>query len=264
MRQVHYQDNQPHGQSVPAVGRWVLVLLLLGAVMGLSACQQGGGMAARQQLPAQHVVRSGDTLSLIANRYGLDYRTLASLNRIDPPYIIYVGQRLRLTSGSTPSRTDRSTTASGNRFPSQNQSASWQSASQIPSRAQQGRQADSWQWPVSLPVSQGYNTVAGSKGLRFSPAGMTGTITVQAARAGDVIYASDGLKEYGQLVLVRHPDNYVSAYAQLDQLAVREGQSVERGAVIGTIPGRPGAVPFEFQIRWNGKPVNPVTLLPAR
>lgn len=220
---------------------------------------------AQTRPPAYHTVRSGDTLSRIALRYGLDQTQLAELNRLEPPYMIYVNQRLRLRPNSTSPQKTASNRSTVTTRPSTrvNTPPIYMPNAQptIAAPVTSAPSALTWRWPVDLPLSEGYEPAQNRKGIRFL--GQPGQL-VQAAQDGDVVYASDGLKEYGNLVLLRHANGYVTAYAHLGQIQVREGMLVRQGEPVGSLASAPLPAMLEFQIRWNGKPVNPVTLLPSR
>jgi lipoprotein NlpD len=91
--------------------------------------------------------------------------------------------------------------------------------------------------------------------------------SVLAAAAGKIVYAGSGLRGYGQLIIIKHNDTYLSAYAHNDRIRIREGQNVKAGqhiADIGSSGTRTESVKLHFEIRRNGQPINPLTLLPKR
>ena len=115
---------------------------------------------------------------------------------------------------------------------------------------------------MSQPVLDEFNLAKQIKGIRFS--GAIG-LPILAAADGEVVYADDGLKEYGKLVLIRHLNGYISAYAHNSRLLVKENERVKAGQTIAEM-GNSGTdrVMLEFQVRLNGKPVDPRGLLPSR
>jgi lipoprotein NlpD len=117
-----------------------------------------------------------------------------------------------------------------------------------------------WVKPANGPVLQAYNPASNIKGTRFS--GNLGD-PVFAAADGQVVYAADGLKEYGNLVLIKHIDGYISAYAHNSKMLVKSGDNVTAGQKIAEM-GSSGTnqVMLEFQIRLDGKPINPASILP--
>ena len=196
-----------------------------------------------------YVVKRGDTLYSIAWRFGLDMNSLASNNRIRPPYTIYPGQRLRLKGRAVAStrRPARSTTST----PPPGKPAPATSAPQTPSSALV------WQWPASSLVVREFGGT--SKGLDFE---MTPGAPVSAAATGEVVYAGSGLGGYERLVIVKHNDSYLSAYSLNQPFSVREGQRVNGGQRIAGIGrGSSKMRMLHFEIRRDGNPVSPRSLL---
>ncbi|HEU0195927.1 MAG TPA: peptidoglycan DD-metalloendopeptidase family protein [Nevskiaceae bacterium] len=206
------------------------------------------------------VVARGDTLYSIAFRNGLDYRQLAAWNDIGPSYTIYPGERLRLTppSGSTaPRRTVRQPQA---RHARRVQRANPRPVVAPPPVALPAR-VTGWQWPAQgsvlhhfdLPRQQGID-IRGQYGSN-----------VVAAAAGQVVYSGDALKGYGQLIIIKHSDDYLSAYGFNSRLLVSEGQQVTAGQLIAQMGEGPGQVAeLHFEIRYKGQPVDPLKFLPSR
>lgn len=206
-------------------------------------------------VPTYYTVRRGDTVGKIARRYGLDYRYIGRLNRLDPEYTIYVNQRLKLR-GKAPSNSRAYNTPANNWKARLDQS---RINKPTPRPASYGSASKNWFLPSRGKIFQTYNPTAGIKGVRFS--GKTGD-PVLASKAGEVIYASNGLKEYGNLILIRHPGGYISAYAHNDRMLVKEGERVTAGKQVATM-GSSGAsrTMLEFQIRKDGKPIDPMGVL---
>jgi len=221
-------------------------------------------------VPEFHVVQRGDTVSKIAARYGLSYPEIGRINQLDSQYTIYPNQRLRLPRGSTHTATQvaaRPANSTAVRTPPPIRSqplppAAATTSSVTAIAAPALAQGIAWQWPTRNPILQEFNQAAQIKGIRFD--GKLGD-PVWAAAAGTVVYANNGLTEYGNLVLLRHPDGYITAYAHNQRLLVQEGQTVDIGQPIAEI-GNSGSsrVMLEFQIRKNGKPVDPKQVLPRR
>ncbi len=185
-----------------------------------------------------HVVRAGETLWSIAWRYQVDVDDLANWNGLANPDLIIVGQSLFLAPG-LPS--------------SAGEPISAQSAAQ-PSQA--------WQWPVRGPVVSAYGASA-STGKGIGIGGDIGA-DVRAAGAGQVVYAGDGLAAYGNLIIIKHDEMYLSAYGQNDRLLVGDGDWVGTGQLIAKMGLGPERQPHvHFEIRRYGVPVDPLSLLPA-
>lgn len=198
------------------------------------------------------IVEKGDTLYSLAKENELPAWKLARINSLKKPYIIYPGQELRLQGqvAGTPS------------IPSQPRTSSEIKTSSEVWSVEDGNSTVSWQWPVKGKViSQFNNKKSNAKGINIS--GEEG-IDVNAAAPGKVVYSGNGLISYGNLVIIKHSRSYLSAYAHNKKLLVKEGQLVKIGQKIAEL-GKTGADKphLHFEIRKNGKPVNPLLYLPS-
>ncbi|WP_338483943.1 peptidoglycan DD-metalloendopeptidase family protein [Pseudomonas trivialis] len=261
--------------------------LVLGLVLSslLAACSSTPSSGARvvdrtkavPQKPTvttgQYVVRKGDTMFSIAFRYGWDYKALAARNNIPVPYTIHPGQTIRFDgrSGSAPvsvvtssgssssssSKTTITTRSAGTAAPTV---ASRPAPAPLPPA---GPAPKGWGWP-SNGVLIGKFSSNGSLNKGIDIAGDLGQ-PVLAASDGTVVYAGSGLRGYGELVIIKHSDTYVSAYGHNRRLLVREGQQVKVGQTIAEM-GSTGTdrVKLHFEIRRQGKPVDPLQFLPRR
>ncbi|MQW93245.1 peptidoglycan DD-metalloendopeptidase family protein [Acinetobacter wanghuae] len=225
--------------------------------------------------PDFYTVRSGDTLSGIATRYGLNYVTVAQMNDIAEPYRIFVGQSIRLKNNSNSRNT--TTQAIAQAAPIQRQtialpSNTTASAPVTPAKVTTPTVAKAvtpapvvaatglrWVKPSQGSILQSYNLSAGVKGTRYT--GKDGD-PVYAAADGQVVYAADGLKEYGNLVLIKHINGYITAYAHNSKMNVKSGENVTAGQKIAEM-GSTGTTRtmLEFQVRLDGKPINPANVL---
>ncbi len=196
-----------------------------------------------------HVVRSGETLFTIAFRYGHDYRDLARWNRLGDGSLIYPGQVIRLTPPPG--------AAAGN-TPAPPKPAPKRTIPPPPSDP-----SPNWEWPTSGRVSAEFDGNPGA-GTGIVIDGRAGQ-AVRAAASGRVVYSGGGLIGYGQLIILKHNDTYLSAYGHNTSLLVKEGDSIKKGQRIATMGEGPGQKPrLHFEIRRNGKPVDPRRFLPAR
>lgn len=213
-----------------------------------------------------HVVQSGDTLFSIAWGAGVDFQALARWNGIDSPYIIRPGERLTLV----PSREYLSkNTAVSQPKPANKTKKTAGSAGKknlkIPSKTEEKAfkgGANGWIWPVKGPILKGFSASGSNKGIDIGGSRGHG---VRAAAGGKVVYAGSGLRGYGQLIIVKHDEVYLSAYAHNSKLLVEDGQKVSSGQQIALM-GDTGTdrVKLHFEIRRRGKPVDPLKFLPAR
>lgn len=221
--------------------RGVLTCFLV--VILVIACSSGRELRSGEQ----HVVRRGETLYTIAWRYGRDHRDLARWNGLGDGSLIFPGQVIRLV----PPR--------GSRAPAARPAP--RSAPPLPPVAEQP--PPSWTWPTRGAVAVNFGGRPGS-GTGILIGGRAGQPVVAAA-AGRVVYSGGGLIGYGQLIIVKHNDTYLSAYGHNSTLLVTEGDTIRQGQRIATMGEGPGRQPrLHFEIRRNGKPVDPRDYLPAR
>lgn len=188
----------------------------------------------------QYTVRKGDSLYSIAFRYKLDYREIAHLNGIKPPYIIYPRQQLRL-----PPR---------------------QFLGFSLARADPPGETVVWRWPVEGRLLSRFEPEADGAERKsgISIAAEAGTQVVAAA-AGKVVYASSKVQGYGHLVIVKHNDTYLSAYGHNRRILVREGREVRAGDRLAEVGSDNSGEPaLYFEIRRNGRPRDPLEYLPSR
>ena len=194
-------------------------------------------------------MRAGETLFTIAWRYGKDHRDLARWNDLGDGSLIYPGQVIRLTAPAAGATTR--TTASRSKPAA---SAPPQIKPQPPPL---------WAWPTRGEIVAEFDGRPGS-GTGLVIVGRAGQ-AVRAASAGRVVYSGGGLIGYGQLIILKHNDTYLSAYGHNASLLVREGENIKKGQRIATMGEGPGQEPrLHFEIRRDGKPVNPRQYLPAR
>ena len=196
--------------------------------------------------PDQHIVRRGETLYSIAFRYGKNPADLARWNRLGDGSLIYPGQVILLSqpTGAQASRTGRRPES--------------KPLPEIPSQP-----PPPWIWPTNGLVSVEFGGRPGT-GTGILIDGKLGQ-PVTAAASGHVVYAGSGLIGYGQLIILKHNDTYLSAYGYNASLLVTEGETIKRGQRIATMgEGPERKARLLFEIRRNGKPVDPRQFLPAR
>ncbi|MGQ7958918.1 peptidoglycan DD-metalloendopeptidase family protein [Pseudomonas sp. SP16.1] len=274
--------------------RLSFALLCTGILAGCTSSPPGGvqvvdrghnqGHAAviqRQPVRSGHyVVQRGDTLYSIAFRFGWDWKALAAHNGLRDPYLIRVGQIIRFDNRATPARavaaTPPRTTSpvigqSAPSSPPVTTAPVAQASKPAPVRPTVAttsvtpvtRSAAGWAWPARGPVIGNFSS-NGSLNKGIDIAGELGQ-PVLAASDGSVVYAGSGLRGYGELIIIKHSDTYVSAYGHNRRLLVREGQQVKAGQNIAEM-GSTGTdrVKLHFEIRRQGKPVDPLQYLPRR
>lgn len=243
----------------------------------LVACAQ----TATVRGPATHKVRKGETLYAIAWRYQLNYHDVSRWNSIPSPYTIYPGQRILLQPPDGQQRADPAEETSLLRLPEAPQQESVTTAPsatrQIPPRktaststqtqpaaaaeiAPKAQPPDAWLWPTQGKVVKQFDSRK-KRSLGVDIAGKAGQ-EIRATAAGRVVYSGSGIPSYGRLIIVKHNAEFLSAYAHNRKLLVGEGAQVRAGQVIAEM-GRDDddRQILHFEIRKNGKPVNPLRYL---
>ena len=220
--------------------------LAMTAVVLLSAC-----IARPTWKSDEHIVRSGETLFSIAWRYGKDPQDLARWNRLGDGSLIYPGQVIRLTPPAGAAPAPRKQAPAKRTTP----------ARPLPTIPAQP--PPPWIWPTKGRVSVNFGGNPGT-GTGLLIDGKRGQ-PINAAASGRVVYAGSGLIGYGQLIILKHNDTYLSAYGYNASLLVKEGQAIKKGQRIATMgEGPESKARLHFEIRRNGKPVDPRRYLPAR
>ena len=220
--------------------------------------------------PKAYQVKPEDTMFAIAWRFGWDYKKLAKINAIGSPYTIYVGQVLYFNdtnsnkeiSKSALKRAVKKSTISTKSALKKAPVAATQAIAKAPlNKAYKGPLAIKWAWPLKGKIIQFFsNKASASNGIDLlSTLGKT----VKSASSGIIVYAGSGIQGYGKLVVVKHNDTFLSAYAYNSQILVVEGSMVKAGQVIAKVGKGPQLDPrLHFEIRKNGKSVNPLRYLP--
>ncbi len=231
----------------------ILVVALLAASL-VAACVTVNPPTRVYRGPGWYTVKPSDTLYSIAWRYGLDYKELARWNGIDIEAPIHPGQRLRLirpadstTAGPAPAPKPDGGTAEA-------RTASRTTAvSGDPSR---------WLWPTSGKLLSTF--LASDIARRGIDIGGRLGQDVRAVADGFVVYSGNGLAGYGNLIIIKHSDTFLSAYAHCQERLVQEGSTVKAGTVVARMGQKDDTARLYFEIRRNGKPVDPLKYLPKR
>jgi lipoprotein NlpD len=221
------------------------------------------GRSLRQPAAAYRVVQPGDTLYSIAWESGRDHQDVARWNQIPPPYVIKPGQRLQLfpPSGAepTPRPAPLPPPRSDIRKKPPAKPAPPPPAQRVPAVATRKL---SWMWPAQGELLERFSANGPNKGIDI--AGKTGQ-PILAAEAGQVVYQGSGLRGYGQLIIIKHDDDFLSAYAHCDKIYVKEGNVIKRGQKIADM-GSSGTdrARLHFEVRYRGAPVDPLDYLPKK
>lgn len=202
-----------------------------------------------------HRVQRHETLYAIAFRYDTDYRTLARINHINPPYALRVGQVLSLRGITARSQGLHRTPGARRYYAARPvRPALITSPSNRYARSRSG-----WMWPVRGHVVTSFVPEQGKKGINIA---CNKGERVIAAADGVVAYAGSGLTGYGNLIIIKHSNEYLTAYGNNSRVLISEGQYVKAGHAIGeagVIDRKYTGVHFE--IRKSGIPVNPLNYL---
>jgi lipoprotein NlpD len=205
-----------------------------------------------------HVVKQGDTLYSIGFRSGNDYKKLAVWNKIYPPYKLEVGQEIKLFEPKQRLIKHVSSPKKVGKVKVKNKATK---KTLTISNDKEKMLKFYWQWPLNGRILKRFSQTA-NKGIDI--AGSIGK-KVKSAAPGKVVYSGSGLTGYGNLLIIKHNNVYLSAYANNSRLLVNESQVVKQGQVIAEV-GRIGGkqASLHFEIRKNGKPVDPLKFLPKK
>jgi lipoprotein YgeR len=196
-----------------------------------------------------YTVKKGDTLYYIAWITDNEVSTLAKMNKLRAPYNLEVGQTLRVVPGAA-------TKSSG-------KSSSRGSGTALAKSTPPPGSSRCWRWPTSGKIIEGFSlSDGGNKGIDI--AGSRGQ-AVYASAKGKVVYVGNQLRGYGNLIMIKHGNDYITAYAHNDTTLVRNGQDVKAGQKIATM-GSSGAnqVALHFQIRYRATALDPLKYLPPQ
>lgn len=251
-----------------------------GAMPALPAGESGKVLPGAENAgkPGYYSVKPGDTMIRIGLETGQNWKDLVKWNNLDNPNVIEVGQVLRVVPpgndagvSTRPVALSRVETrpldakpaavAGNGAAPAAPPPAVVPTPAPAPPAAREGDDDINWLWPAAGSIASVFEE-GKSKGLAI--AGKPGD-PVLAAADGRVVYAGSGLRGYGNLVILKHNTTYLTAYAHNQSLLVKEDQSVRRGQKIAEMGSSDAErVMLHFEIRKQGKPVDPAKLLPPR
>ncbi len=241
---------------MPQAKKWILLCLFLIVACGEKPLPPVKDInRAPPKLSGYHTVKEGETLYAIAWRYNRDYQQLAQVNNLRSPYTLHEGDRLSLAQSAPP---PKQTTQASN-------------TSKRPVVASKPVQKTStttsnknlqWYWPADGKIISTFSQQKGLKGIDIS--GKMGQ-PILSASDGEVVYSGSGLRGYGQLIIIKHNDSYLSAYAHNSKLLVREGERVKALQKIAEMGQTDtDSVRLHFEIRQQGNPVDPLRFLPKK
>lgn len=246
------------------------VAAAVAAAVALSACAAAPGRAPvinkapHRVIPPATTVAAGDSLYAIAWRFGLDFQDIAEWNGLRAPFALRPGQRLRLRAGKSAAPVRAAATATvatvaPAKIAKPGAPAAAPAAAAAAKSPQPAAAPGKWRWPAEGQLVGKFSRTKGQNGIQI--AGAPGS-PIRATAGGDVVYAGEGLRGYGKLVIVKHSPAFLSAYAHNRRLMVAEGARVNAGQQIAQM-GESGAarVMLHFEIRKHGKPVDPLKFL---
>lgn len=219
------------------------------------------GAALRGQV---HRVRAGDNLMSIAFQYDLDFRALARANGLNPPYTIFVDQEInlditRIVDGQSQLTSQIGTVVDNNSVA--RAQGTLERAGGLVRQAIGSNREPNWRWPLEGRILRGFQADV-NKGIDI---GASVGDPVYAASGGDVVYSGRGVQGSGNLIIIRHNDKYLSAYAHNSSMLVGEGSRVSPGDKIAEVgQNSSGVAMLHFEIRVDGQSVDPANLLPRR
>lgn len=209
------------------------------------------GGNAQVAIPANgtHTVIRGETVYAIASKYGLNFRQLAEWNTLKTPFLIYPGQQLRLKQTNSRALTKDKKQSNINK------------TQENVKNVHQVTVSRSWKWPTNGRVIKHFDARDPTRN-GIDIAGQEGQ-PVFVADAGQVVYSGSGLASYGNLIIIKHDDRYLTAYGYNAAVLIKEGDELKAGTMIARMGKGPDNKPaLHFQVRLDGKPVNPLNYLP--
>ena len=246
----------------------IAAFLITAVISGCSSYSNNhpAPVSSRAQPPSKqilvHQVEPGETLYSIAWRYDLDFRKLARSNGIAAPFVINRGQLLSLDTSkisaksaktvNTPVKQTKIVVSVPRQTPVQMKKPVLK---KVPKPSVVFASNWQWQWPVKGKIVESYNPKELRKGIKIKAVSRS---AVRSAGPGVVVYSGEGLRGYGKLVIIKHSEILLSAYAHNEQIMVKEGQTIKQMEIISRL-GSNGTLYFE--IRKDGYPINPVTYL---
>ena len=246
------------------------VILIYGCTQGIIAPVQDKSSPSYSPLPLKYEVGLGDTLYGIAFRYGFDYRELAQANEIKEPYTIFPGQVLSFNKVKPADQKENTVLPVRDSKVPVKKMASPPDSDPIPdpnpkadskTKSSSEDKVSQWLWPTEGEILRKF-AVSLHKGIDIS--GNEGDPIVATA-GGRVVYAGIGISGFGKLLIIKHNEKYLSAYGHNASLLVKENELVSAGQLIAK-KGSSGTnkVKLHFEIRREGKPMDPLKFLPPR
>tara|TARA_R110001583_G_scaffold5576_2_gene29990 strand:- start:1407 stop:2252 length:846 start_codon:yes stop_codon:yes gene_type:complete len=249
------------------IGFYSLICVLVSCSTNGSFAPSSDRYNPSERTPPYYIVSAGDTLFSIAWRYGFGLEGLAHANSIAAPYTIYPGQAILLKESDQPHAAKVAAAKPRAVAPTRKNADLAPKATPVAAKPTIKPAVqianESWRWPVNGPVVRPF-VASGQAHKGIDIKGKMGE-PVYASKSGEVVYAGSGLVGYGNLLILKHSDRFLSAYGHNRRIKVKEGEKVKAGQAIAEL-GDSGtdSVKLHFEVRVNGKPVDPLRLLPRR
>ena len=244
--------------------KFIFLLLLMLQVSGCFRFVEPGSVKREHartfsKVVTHHKVKAGETLYSIAFEHGRDPRDVARWNRIPRPYTIYPKQKLRVI----PISGDNKKSAKNTQQNKTRRTSTKRIVTKEPKTYYVSNAKLKWSWPTNGKVVSTFSIRdPGRRGIDI--VGRKGQ-AVNAAASGKVVYKGNGLRGYGNLIIIKHNETYFSAYAHTENVVVKENEKVKLGQRIADMGNTSSdKTKLHFEIRRNGKPVNPLRSLPKR
>ena len=227
-------------------------------------------LTATRSNASTRIVRAGDSLYTISWEAGLDYRDVALWNGLQPPYALTIGEKIELGPGRvntqdtlvTPAAIPWASELVVSEEPVETSETLPDPSVQVnePEEPVAAPGGKPWVWPANGELRSEFSPDDGRNGIDI--AGSDGS-PIRAAAEGKVVYAGTGLRGYGLLIIIKHDETFLTAYAHNRAVKINEGDAVESGQIIAEM-GQSGAdsVQLHFEIRRDGQPVDPLEYLP--
>lgn len=248
-------------------------VFIIGCLLGAHGCSTPArvpiaDLTAEASRPLVRIVQPGETLYVLAWEAGIDYRVIARANGLKHPYRVVPGQRIRI---STPGDQTHGAPRPRKVIVSTVPTKSFKGTRLKPDKgtnesdnppANGEKTQRTWLWPAQGKVLRRFTSREESNGIEIG--GKEGTL-IRASANGKVVYAGSGLRGYGNLLILKHDNQFLSAYAHNRRLLVKENDTIAAGKEIAEMGKKNSGRPrLHFEIRKNGKPVDPLNYLPAR
>ncbi len=197
----------------------------------------------------EYIVEAGDTLYSISTDFEVTLESIADINGLNSPYRINPGEKLVISMGSS------STVRQKNIRPNVERVAKASSPSRPKIEAPKYKTDWEWKWPLKGSVVESFDLGKSRKGIRVKN---ESSKQINPAAPGNVVYAGSGLRGYGNLVIIKHSDKVLSAYANNEDILVEVGQSITQADPISNL--NENQIVY-FEIRRDGSPVDPLQFL---